>query len=192
MAFFLDSQNEIDRTRPDYLHRYHADVNQQLFGSFNITAEQLLIGYLRHKDEVVSYFSDRPNQLLILDIPPGERWRPLCRFLGVPEPRLAFPCLHSTAEAVSWRRNCLEAWQTITNLIDQSELFILIDECQLKFAMHYHFLEKDGWYNGVPASDEIAIAELERMRRNGATYRYSTHRCVIDRIGSLGSGLNHR
>jgi len=34
----------------------------------------------------------------------------------------------------------------------------------------WHFLEKDGIYNGHPASDAEAINDLEKLRRRGATY----------------------
>ena len=32
------------------------------------------------------------------------------------------------------------------------------------------FLEKDGYYNGAPADDEMAVAELERMRSEGEKF----------------------
>lgn len=44
-----------------------------------------------HLDEVRQHFAHRPKDLLVLDIPSGDRWAPLCTFLGVDAPSQAFP-----------------------------------------------------------------------------------------------------
>lgn len=44
-----------------------------------------------HNREVVSYFENRPNDLLVLPITQGAGWAPLCEFLGVEEPAAQFP-----------------------------------------------------------------------------------------------------
>ena len=47
--------------------------------------------YERHNREVLDYFSERPDDLLILDLPKGHGWPELCVFLGVEVPDRPFP-----------------------------------------------------------------------------------------------------
>ncbi len=47
--------------------------------------------YEQHYREVASYFSDRPDDLLVLDLSEGECWEKLCPFLGLPIPDVPFP-----------------------------------------------------------------------------------------------------
>ncbi|MBT8098447.1 MAG: hypothetical protein KJO82_01790 [Gammaproteobacteria bacterium] len=47
--------------------------------------------YERHNREVLDYFKDRPDDLLIFDLPNGDGWDKLCRFLGHPVPDKPFP-----------------------------------------------------------------------------------------------------
>jgi 3'(2'), 5'-bisphosphate nucleotidase len=48
-------------------------------------------GYAKFVGEVATYFRDRPNDLLIIDVTAGEGWEKLCPFLGKPIPDLPFP-----------------------------------------------------------------------------------------------------
>ncbi|MDH4113456.1 MAG: hypothetical protein OEV60_12390 [Actinomycetota bacterium] len=47
--------------------------------------------YRRHNREVLEHFSDRPNDLLVMDITRGDGWDVLCPFLGLDVPSQAFP-----------------------------------------------------------------------------------------------------
>jgi len=47
--------------------------------------------YERHNKEVLEYFSDRPNDLLVFDLPSGNGWDKLCPFLGHDIPDEPFP-----------------------------------------------------------------------------------------------------
>ena len=38
-----------------------------------------------------SYFANRPEDLLVLDVTAGDGWEPLCQFLGMPVPERPFP-----------------------------------------------------------------------------------------------------
>lgn len=57
----------------------------------NVSPEQLQERYLRHNQEVVDYFKDRPQQLLIIDWESGDGWQSLCKFLGKGIPQAPFP-----------------------------------------------------------------------------------------------------
>jgi hypothetical protein len=48
---------------------------------------------VEHEGRVRSYFADRPNDFLVMDIPAGDGWDLLCPFLDVPVPKKAFPRL---------------------------------------------------------------------------------------------------
>ncbi|MGH8557520.1 MAG: sulfotransferase family protein [Methylococcales bacterium] len=49
--------------------------------------------YLQHEREVLKYFGDR-NDLLVIDVTTGNPWPALCRFLKLPEPDVPFPHLN--------------------------------------------------------------------------------------------------
>lgn len=45
----------------------------------------------QHNQEVLNYFSSRPNDLLTMNIEQGDGWEKLCPFLNKPLPNKAFP-----------------------------------------------------------------------------------------------------
>ena len=47
--------------------------------------------YNNHNKEVVEYFKNRPNDLLIIDFTKGDRWDKLCDFLDKDIPKELFP-----------------------------------------------------------------------------------------------------
>jgi hypothetical protein len=47
--------------------------------------------YLRHNEEVKEYFETRPGRLLVVNFENGDRWAPICHFLGHPIPSAPFP-----------------------------------------------------------------------------------------------------
>ena len=48
-------------------------------------------GYEKHHFDVTSYFKDRPNDFLLIDIIEGDGWEKLCKFLNCDIPDVAFP-----------------------------------------------------------------------------------------------------
>ena len=47
--------------------------------------------YERHNKEVLEYFANRPDDLLVFDLPKGDGWNKLCPFLGHDVPDDPFP-----------------------------------------------------------------------------------------------------
>ena len=47
--------------------------------------------YERHNKEVLEYFADRPDDLLVIDLPNDDGWTRLCAFLRHAEPDEPFP-----------------------------------------------------------------------------------------------------
>jgi hypothetical protein len=57
--------------------------------------DELLRDYLARNEEVRSYFADRPDDLLVLDVVGGQGWGRLCPFLGLKAPTRPFPHLNA-------------------------------------------------------------------------------------------------
>ncbi len=47
--------------------------------------------YRRHNEDVIAYFADRGEDLLVMDFEAGDGWDALCAFLRRPVPDVAFP-----------------------------------------------------------------------------------------------------
>jgi len=61
---------------------------------------------LAHNQEVLDYFAERPNDILVLDVTKGDGWELLCPFLEQPIPSLPFP--HSNPRekrSMRWARS---------------------------------------------------------------------------------------
>lgn len=66
-------------------------VNIDLYGSNSFDERMFKMAYLKHVEDVKTYFANRPEDLLIMNIPEGDNWNKLCPFLNVEEPQAAFP-----------------------------------------------------------------------------------------------------
>jgi hypothetical protein len=53
--------------------------------------------YNKHNQEVIEYFKNRPNDLLIIDFTKGEKWEKLCNFLNKDIPKNPFPHYNKSA-----------------------------------------------------------------------------------------------
>jgi hypothetical protein len=60
--------------------------------------------YERHNREVLEYFKDRSEQLLVLNITAGEGWTKLCPFLGEQIPPIGFPRANTASERDKLRK----------------------------------------------------------------------------------------
>lgn len=57
----------------------------------NVSGEDLKLRYLRHNKDIIAYFSNNPDSLLLVNWEDGDGWRELCGFLGLPVPNKPFP-----------------------------------------------------------------------------------------------------
>ncbi len=60
--------------------------------------ELYLERYRNHNLEVLAYFAERQQDLLVMDLTKGDGWEPLCRFLGVDVPVIDFPHANKAAD----------------------------------------------------------------------------------------------
>lgn len=63
-------------------------LHKLLYGRTSFDSLTMLARYRRHNAEVVDYFRNRPDDLLVLQEPD---WRELCKFLGKPIPSVPYP-----------------------------------------------------------------------------------------------------
>ncbi|MCG7199118.1 hypothetical protein MD273_05175 [Marinobacter pelagius] len=61
------------------------EIRQKLYGlPFpNVTEQQLIARYRKHNEDILSFFSDKPEKLLVVDWSKGDGYKELCEFLGV-------------------------------------------------------------------------------------------------------------
>jgi len=61
------------------------------FGCYNYVPERFVWVYERHVEEVMTYFKDRPQDLLVMNIVDGDGFEVLAPFLDRPMPSEPFP-----------------------------------------------------------------------------------------------------
>jgi hypothetical protein len=75
--------------------RFAEDADRILYGratfSEPISPEKFRYAYLRHMEDVSSYFQGRESDLLQFGLISEQSWAPLCNFLGKPVPNSPFP-----------------------------------------------------------------------------------------------------
>jgi len=69
-----------------------ASINlfMDIYDCFVFDETKFTAGYERFVNDVLHYFRDRPDDLLILDLSGGDGWEKLCRFLGTAAPDVPF------------------------------------------------------------------------------------------------------
>jgi hypothetical protein len=78
------------RSREEHVRRNLANPNYR--GQWRVVdREAWTHRYHAHIADTRHHFAGRPQDLLIIDIPSGDGWNPLCRFLGMPVPDQPFP-----------------------------------------------------------------------------------------------------
>jgi hypothetical protein len=69
----------------------HGQLFMDLYGTTVFDEDLFRRGYSRFVDGVLTYFENRPKDLLVLDVAAGQGWPELCTFLGKPVPEVPFP-----------------------------------------------------------------------------------------------------
>lgn len=65
-------------------------------GTATIDRKVLEDRYIQHQNEVLEYFGDRKD-LLVIDVTRGNPWPALCGFLNIPKPAVPFPYLNRSS-----------------------------------------------------------------------------------------------
>jgi hypothetical protein len=76
-----------------YFGRQSTPMRQMIYGvGFPEGNEEIYKSRMKqHNEEVIEYFKNRPNDLLVIDLTAQNEWEPICRFLDEPIPRAPFP-----------------------------------------------------------------------------------------------------
>lgn len=95
--FILTIRNEDNWLKSAIRHfgdrEYDTPIFQWLYGKGRLRGNEefFLKRYQAHNMEVRDYFSDRPDNLLVLNLEDNPGWGPLCAFLDASEPSAPFP-----------------------------------------------------------------------------------------------------
>ena len=57
----------------------------------DVTHDDLKHEYRKHEKEIIEFFKDKPEQLLIFSVVDGDDWGKLCKFLNKRNPNRDFP-----------------------------------------------------------------------------------------------------
>lgn len=72
-----------------------------------------------HNEEVIRYFKDRPQDLLILELSKGDGWEKLCPFLGTDIPNVAFPHANRSSDRESRSASNVLSVKRMKNLVNR-------------------------------------------------------------------------
>lgn len=67
---------------------------QEKYNTLDFDISNQIVTSMQHHIDVLSYFRNRPDDLLVLNVFDGDGWDPLCRFLGRSIPDAPFPRLN--------------------------------------------------------------------------------------------------
>lgn len=70
---------------------YIRAISRTLYGSVSFEPVRYARAYDEYHDRIHTHFRERSSDLLVIDICAGDRWEPLCAFLGRPVPGSDFP-----------------------------------------------------------------------------------------------------
>ena len=87
----------------------------ELFGTIGFDRDLFTVRYQQHLSKVEDYFSNRPQDLLIIDICSNDNgWDELCHFLGKPIPTTDFPHANRAAKPSTFLSsiNWLKQWRS--------------------------------------------------------------------------------
>ena len=149
--------------------KFHEFIGVAVYGCIYFNRDRFRFVYETHLRNVMDYFDERKDDLLVINICDGEGWQKLCDYLGVPIPAFPFP------HANEWMHKLMEATHEFKTAVLPGKTFVLID--QEGFGEEFSegrtkllFTEENGSYNGEPATDEKAIEELERLLKSSPDY----------------------
>jgi hypothetical protein len=72
-------------------------IHAAMYGQKDFDADVFLARYRRHNAEVMEYFAERPDDLLVMDMEaPSCKWEQICGFLGASIPTVPFPTANQT------------------------------------------------------------------------------------------------
>jgi glycosyltransferase involved in cell wall biosynthesis len=105
-----------------------------------------------------------------------QRYAHACESLAQVCRRRGFPSKSSAWIQNSWLYKLNDFMELICRFVPDGDAFILVDQdhyglpAQIGNRRRFFFTDGGGFYNGPPTDNAAAIAELERLRKSGATF----------------------
>jgi len=72
------------------------EIHEKFYGTIQFNEDVFKRKRREYHEEVNHYFSERPGDLLKIDITKGTSWKPICEFLHLPIPNKEFPWLNKS------------------------------------------------------------------------------------------------
>ena len=66
-------------------------IHNTIYGQKHFDREVFLRRYRQHNADVLHYFKNRPDDLLVMNMSLGDGWKELCGFLKMPVPNMEYP-----------------------------------------------------------------------------------------------------
>ena len=95
---WLESMRHVHLELP--VAEYVINYRIERCGTAEFDSVKLLEFYHKHHKEVFDYFKNRMEDLLVYNLIGGDGWRPLCKFLNRPIPKISFPHYNKRTEEV--------------------------------------------------------------------------------------------
>ncbi len=148
-------------SNPDF-ERFREFMGAVVYGSLGFNEDRYRFVYETHLKNVLNYFENRPDDLMVIDICKGEGWGHLCSFLSVPVPDVSFP--HSNQRLSS----LTNITKDVEQVIPAGGTFILVDsdfygEDIAIGRTCIPLMEWEGVFLGLPPDSAAAINEVERL-----------------------------
>lgn len=151
-------------------------ILEEIYGSPIFEEALFRSGYQHFIDQAKDYFSERPHDLLVIDITKGQTWATLCRFLDKPVPAVPFPKANVTR--ISWTPP-EQLLDIVLRAGDTSlEIFNALNGKNLPGA-------SPAWHNALPETVRRLFQRLRSPARGDADKAAKTaSRLVLEQIES--------
>jgi len=104
---WLDSCETLWQTSSQFFDEFTSGIHRRLYGREDFDRVAFGAAYARHRDDVLSHFTGRDRDLLLIDICAGEGWERLCPFIGFDPPSTPFPRRNARAAlGHDWVTDC--------------------------------------------------------------------------------------
>jgi hypothetical protein len=123
--------------RHEPFRRFTRFISAAVYGIRTFERERFSFVYDQHVRNVLHYFRDRPEDLLVLDVCHGEGYEKLCPFLGLPVLSEPFPRANTVgekAQAREWMQRLDAAVEQVEQATRPGAGILLLDEWRLAGA----------------------------------------------------------
>lgn len=142
-----------------------------VYGCLEFSKDRFLFSYQLHLENVKEYFKDKPNNLLIMDIPSGDGWEKLAPFLGIDIPTELFPKKNKHDDLKEWIYKHDLAAKEIAEIVTYGQFCLIVEQDKLGVMLIKQNQTVPFFQNtGSPLNSDVAIRELKQLVAEGVSY----------------------